>query len=162
MNWELSAIVSTPVAGKTRGVFDLKRRCAEWSVYDIKVPWELFESIRIRLLSYGSRGTVMSYTDHSAQRRFKSNTPNMSQIEQLRCLLLDVIMNIAVVIYSRQLSRWRRRGLMLLSFWRNAPIPICLNASVCANHSWSSFIYRRSEYKFFFMNLCKSPFLIMC
>ncbi len=28
---------------------------------------------RIRLLSYGSRGTVMSSTDHSAQRRFKSN-----------------------------------------------------------------------------------------
>ncbi len=29
-------------------------------------------------------------------------------------LLLDVIMNIAVVIYSRNLSRWRRRGLKLL------------------------------------------------
>ncbi len=40
------------------GVLDLKRRSAEWSVYDIKVPRELFESIR--LLSYGSRGTVMS------------------------------------------------------------------------------------------------------
>ncbi len=33
---------------------------------------------------------------------------------------------------------------------------------VRANHSWSSFTYRRSEYKDFFMNLCKSPFLIMC
>ncbi len=31
-------------------------------------------------------------------------------------LLLDVIMNIAVVIYSRHLSRWRCRGLTLLSF----------------------------------------------
>ncbi len=40
------------------GVLDLKRRSAEWSVYDIRVPRELFESIR--LLSYGSRGTVMS------------------------------------------------------------------------------------------------------
>ncbi len=30
---------------------------------------------RIRLLSYRSRGTVMSYTDHSVQRRLKSNAP---------------------------------------------------------------------------------------
>ncbi len=58
------------------GVFDLKQRWAEWSLYDIKVPRERFESIRIRRLSYRSRGTLMSYTDHSAQRRFKSNTPN--------------------------------------------------------------------------------------
>ncbi len=27
------------------------------------------------LLSYRSRGTLMSYTDHSAQRRLKSNAP---------------------------------------------------------------------------------------
>ncbi len=27
------------------GAFDLKRRCTEWSVYDIKVPREQFESI---------------------------------------------------------------------------------------------------------------------
>ncbi len=33
---------------------------------------------RIRLLSYRSRGTVMSYTDHSAQRRLKSNAPNIT------------------------------------------------------------------------------------
>ncbi len=32
---------------------------------------------RIRLLSYNSRGTLMSYSDHSAQRRFKSNAPNV-------------------------------------------------------------------------------------
>ncbi len=31
---------------------------------------------RIRLLSYRSRGTVMSYTDHSVQSRLKSNAPN--------------------------------------------------------------------------------------
>ncbi len=31
---------------------------------------------RIRLLSYRSRGTLMSYTDHSVQRRLKSNAPN--------------------------------------------------------------------------------------
>ncbi len=34
---------------------------------------------RIRLLSYRSRGTLMSYTDHSAQRRLKSNAPNVSK-----------------------------------------------------------------------------------
>ncbi len=32
-------------------------------------------------------------------------------------LLLDVIMNIAVVTYSRHLSRWRCRGLTLLKLW---------------------------------------------
>ncbi len=30
---------------------------------------------RIRLLSYRSHGTLMSYTDHSLQRRLKSNVP---------------------------------------------------------------------------------------
>ncbi len=29
---------------------------------------------------------------------------------------------------------------------------------VHTNHSWSSFIYRWSEYKCFFINLCKPPF----
>ncbi len=40
---------------------DLKRRCAEWSVYNIKVSRERFESLRIRLLSYRSRGSLMSF-----------------------------------------------------------------------------------------------------
>ncbi len=68
-------------------------------------------------------------------------------------LLLDVIMKldvIAVVINSRHLSRWRCRGLTLLSFWRECAdpnLPKCIY--VRANHSWSSFIYRRSEYKIF-------------
>ncbi len=59
-------------------------------------------------------------------------------------LLLDIIMNIAVIIYSQHLSRWRRRGLTLLSFWREcaAPdLPKCIY--VQANHSWSSFPFRR-------------------
>ncbi len=30
---------------------------------------------RHHLLSYGSRGTLMSYTDHSMQRRLKSHAP---------------------------------------------------------------------------------------
>ncbi len=34
---------------------------------------------RIRLLSYRSRGTLMSYGDHSAQRCFKSNAPSSSR-----------------------------------------------------------------------------------
>ncbi len=55
------------------GAFDFKRRCTERSVYDIKVPRETFESIGSVLLSYRSRGTLMSYTDHSVQRRLKSN-----------------------------------------------------------------------------------------
>ncbi len=40
-------------------------------------------------------------------------------------LLLDVIMNIAVVIYSRHLSRWRHSGLRL--FLKGIPLPIYLN-----------------------------------
>ncbi len=35
----------------------------------------LYLTLRICLLSYRSRGTLMSYTDHSVQCRFKSNTP---------------------------------------------------------------------------------------
>ncbi len=69
-------------------------------------------------------------------------------------LLLDVIMNIAVVIDSRHLSRWRYRELMLLLFWRECAdpdLPKCIY--VCANHSISSFIYRRSECKGFYESL---------
>ncbi len=67
------------------GAFDLKRRCTEWSVYDIKVPRESFESIGL-ICSYRSRGTLMSYTDHSVQRRFKSNTPeNTSRTWETLC-----------------------------------------------------------------------------
>ncbi len=74
----------------------------------------------------------------------------MSSIKRLRCLLLDVIMNIAVVIYSQHLSRWRCRGLTLLSFLKGmGQIPVYVHA----NHSWSSFIYRRSEYKVFYWSL---------
>ncbi len=48
--------------------------------------------------------------------------------KRLRCLLLDVIMNIAVLIYSRYLSRWRCSGLHL--FLKGMRPPIYLNASV--------------------------------
>ncbi len=60
-------------------------------------------------------------------------------------LLLDVIMNIAVVIYSRHLSRWRRGGLRYFSFEVNPLIP---DLRLCSRESFViSFIYRRSEYK---------------
>ncbi len=55
------------VFDSTLGAFDLKRHCAEWSVYDIKVSWERFESLRIRLLSYRSRSTFSNSS---------SNAPN--------------------------------------------------------------------------------------
>ncbi len=57
--------------------FDFKRGCTEWSLYDIKVPREQFESIGSmnHLLCYPSHGTLMSYTDHSVQSRLKSNAP---------------------------------------------------------------------------------------
>ncbi len=59
-----------------RSAFDFKRRCTECSVYDIKVPSELFESIETICSVCRSRGTLISYTDHSVQRRLKSNAPN--------------------------------------------------------------------------------------
>ncbi len=43
-------------------------------------------------------------------------------------LLLDVIMNIAVVIYSWHLIHWRRSGLCL--FLKGMHLPICLNVSM--------------------------------
>ncbi len=59
---------------ETYGVLNLKWHCAEWSVYDIKVQREPYSRLILMRLNR-SRGTVMSYTDHSAQHRFKSNTP---------------------------------------------------------------------------------------
>ncbi len=43
---------------------------------DNSIPIETIESIGF-ICSYRSRGTLMSYTDHSVQRRFKSNAPNV-------------------------------------------------------------------------------------
>ncbi len=77
----------------------------------------------------------------------------MSQIKRLRHLLLDVIMNKAIIIYSWHLSHWRRRGLTYFRFEVNVPIPDlhkCIY--VRPNHLWSSFIYR-SEYKGFYESL---------
>ncbi len=57
---------------KDNRCFEFKRRCIEWSVYDVK----FIRKHRNHLLSFRSRGTLMSYTDHSMQHRLKSNTPN--------------------------------------------------------------------------------------
>ncbi len=73
MEASLLAIVGLWTSEYTRRAFDFKRRCADWSVYDIKVPREPFES-KANLLSYRSRGTLMSYTDYSD---LKSNAPKM-------------------------------------------------------------------------------------
>ncbi len=37
---------------------------------------------RIHLFSYHSRGTLMSYTDHSVQRRLKSNAPIVTNLSE--------------------------------------------------------------------------------
>ncbi len=58
------------------GSIDFKRRCTEWSVYDIKVP--LIREPTYPMISNGSHGTLMSYTDHSVQCRLKSIEPNKS------------------------------------------------------------------------------------
>ncbi len=70
------------------------------------------------------------------------------------CIDCFVIMNITVVIYSRHLSCWKRRGLTLLSFWRECSDPdLPKSVFVRVNHSWSSLTYRRSEYKGFYESL---------
>ncbi len=70
----------------------------------------------------------------------------------------QVIMNIAVVIYS---VIWAAEE-DYIWFWRESALDLPKCIYVCTNHSWSSFIYRRSEYNVFKKNLCKPPFLIMC
>ncbi len=74
-------------------------------------------------------------------------------------LLLDVILNIAVVVYSRHLIHWRRSELQLF-LMRMRP-PIYLNAPMIARiiHDSAS---PTEEVQGSFMNLCKSPFLITC
>ncbi len=69
-------------------------------------------------------------------------------------LLLDVIMNIAVNIYSWHLSRWRRRGLMLLSFWRECADPDLPNVFLFARFIRDLASPTEEVYKDFLMNLC--------
>ncbi len=73
--WWVESGVGDVYVLETWGVFDLMRRCADRSVYDIKVPREHLESWLLHMPCNHSRGTLMSYTDRSAQRHIKSNTP---------------------------------------------------------------------------------------
>ncbi len=106
VSWELSAIVSTPVQGKTR----------------------------------------------------------MSQIKRLRCFVVECNNEYSShhLLPTSEPLKTQRINVTFLSEG-NAPIPdLHKCVYVRTHHSWSSFTSRRSEYKGFFMNLCKSPFLIMC
>ncbi len=76
----------------------------------------------------------------------------MSPIKQLKCLLVGCNNEDS----SRHLlptSEPLKRINVTFVFEGDAPIPIYINAPVCTNHSWSSFIYRRSEYKGFYESL---------
>jgi len=58
-------------------LLEMQRHCTDRSAYDIKVSGERFESIRLLMLLDRSRGTLILYTDRSAQRRCISNKPNV-------------------------------------------------------------------------------------
>ncbi len=82
------------------------------------------------------------------------STPVQGRQECLRLsdwgvLLLDVIMNKAVVINSWHLSRWRRRGLTVLSLWRECADPD-LPKCVCSRESFVIQLHLQKEYKVFF------------
>ncbi len=57
-----------------------RRRCAFFSTASVwadHVRSSVMWKHRFHLLSYRSRGTLMSYTDHSVWRHLKSNTPHV-------------------------------------------------------------------------------------
>ncbi len=60
---------------KVIGAFDFKRCCIEWSVYDIKVPREPFESMGTTCSLIAPAVFWCHTLDHSMQRRLKSNAP---------------------------------------------------------------------------------------
>ncbi len=62
------------------GVFKFKRCCEEWSVYDIKVPREPFESIR-SICSHITLAVLWCNTLTILRRRLlKSNAPNVKRL----------------------------------------------------------------------------------
>ncbi len=69
--WELQIRAWLPPIGHVRLEAALRRMITVWHQSTARV----IRMHRIRLLSYRSRGTLMSYGDHSAQRCFKSNAP---------------------------------------------------------------------------------------
>ncbi len=81
----------------------------------------------------------------------------MSQIKRLKCLVdgCNNEYSSRHLLLTSELLKMQRINVTFALWMRRSPI--CLNAFVRANHSWSSFIYRVYG---FFMNLWKSPFLI--
>ncbi len=68
---------------------------------------------RFHLLSYRSRGTLMSYTDHSVQCRFKSNAPN----ETVRRLFnLHYLPWIYCINTLFTMVLWQKCGIFTLNF----------------------------------------------
>lgn len=60
------------------GLFEMHQCCANRLVYYIKLPLDQFESIKSRLLSNCSCGTLISYVDQSAHCRCILKKPNAS------------------------------------------------------------------------------------
>ncbi len=84
----------------------------------------------------------------------------MSLIKRLRCFVVGCNNEYSshhLLLTSEPLKTQRINVTFILKRMRWSPINIWV--SVRANHSWSSFIYRISEYKGFYES---SPFLIMC
>ncbi len=129
------------------------------------IQWNLVQST----LSFTSLGFVRSVRCHWMQNSLlhavwtemclgsvcpqppynDKNTPLFRHRSRQECilsdwgvLLLDVVMNIAVVIYSRHLSCWRCTQVDYFCFGREwAPhLPKCIYGR--ANHLWSSFTDR--------------------
>ncbi len=85
------------------------------------------------LFSVQAPPTIVDWQDRLTLDQPWVNWELSAIMSTIKRLLLDVIINIAVVIYSGYLSRWRLRGLTLLSFMKGMhQSPICLNASMFA------------------------------
>ncbi len=70
------------------------------------------------MLSNSSRGTLMSYTDHSVQRRFKSNTPT-DWISQ-HCLVITWRVNASALVSSCRAAVWTVIRADKRSVWRDS------------------------------------------
>ncbi len=66
-------------------------------------------------------------------------------------LLLEVIMDISVLIYSRHLSCWRCSGLAYLCLWRECvpDLPTCVYVRM--NHSWSHPLHLQKKWVYSFI-----------
>ncbi len=105
----------------------------------------------------GSMCTQPPYNDKNKPLfRRRSRCRQECLLSDWGVLLLDVIMNTAVVIYSRHLSRWRRSGLLL--FLKGMCPPIYLNAFMFVRIIRDPASPTEEVSIHFFMNLCESAF----